>query len=104
MIRLFISKSQDILSFIKTYPSDMEEKLSLKTSIYSPKRFHGIHCEKRMGIMPTCLSTTHFKGGINIRTISTSSYEVEPVLIYTNPEDHKGLIAKQNKGKSGVYR
>ena len=40
MIRLFISKSQDILSFIKTYPSDMEEKLSLKTSIYTPKRFH----------------------------------------------------------------
>lgn len=38
------------------------------------------------------------------RSISTSSSELEPVLIYTNPNDHKGLIAKQNKGKSGVYR
>lgn len=38
------------------------------------------------------------------RTISTSSSEIEPVLIYTNPDEHKGLIAKQNKGKSGVYR
>ena len=104
MIRLFISKSQDILSFIKTYPSDMEEKLSLKTSIYTPKRFHWIHCQKRIGLTSTNLSNTHFKGETNIRTISTSSSELEPVLIYTNPDEHKGLIAKQNKGKSGVYR
>ena len=103
MIRLFISKSQDIVSFIKTYPSDMEEKLSLKTSIYTPKRFHWIHCQKRIGLTSTNLSNTHFKGETNIRTISTSSSELEPVLIYTNPDEHKGLIAKQNKGKSGVY-
>lgn len=37
-----------------------------------------------------------------IRTMSTTS--CEPVLIYTNPDEHKGLITKQNKGKSGVYR
>lgn len=105
MIRLFVNKSLDILSFIKTYPSDMEEKLSLKTSIYTPKRFHWIHCPKRIGLRSTDLSNTHFKGEINnIRTISTSSSELEPVLIYTNPDEHKGLIAKQNKGKSGVYR
>lgn len=35
--------------------------------------------------------------------MSSSSSELEPALIYTNPDDHKGLIAKQNKGKSGVY-
>jgi group I intron endonuclease len=104
VIRLFVNKSLDILSFIKTYPSDMEEKLSLKTSIYTPKRFHLIHCQKRIGLTSTNLSNTHFKGGINIRTISTSSSEFESVVIYTNPDEHKGLIAKQNKGKSGVYR
>ena len=104
MIRLSVNKSQDILSFIKTYPSDMEEKLSLKTSIYTPKRFHLIHCQKRIGIISTNLSGTHFKGETNIRTISTSSSELEPVVIYTNPDEHKGLIAQQNKNKSGVYR
>lgn len=104
MIRLFISKSQDILSFIKTYPSDMEEKLSLKTSIYTSKRFHWIHSQKRIGFTSTNLSNTHFNRETNIRTISTSSSELEPVLIYTNPDEHKGLIARQNKGKSGVYR
>lgn len=36
--------------------------------------------------------------------MSTSSSELEPVVIYTNPDEHKGLIVKQNKGKSGVYR
>ena len=104
MIRLFVSKSLDILSFIKTYPSDMEEKLSLKTSIYTPKRFHLIHSQKRIRLTSTNLSNTHFKWETNIRNISTSSSELEPVLIYTNPDEHKGLIAKQNKGKSGVYR
>ena len=100
-----VKKRLNILSFIKTYPSDMEEKLSLKTSIYTPKRFHLIHCQKRIGIISsTNLSGTHFKGETNIRTISTSSSELEPVVIYTNPDEHKGLIAKQNKGKSGVYR
>jgi hypothetical protein len=34
----------------------------------------------------------------------STSTSPEPVLIYTNPDEHKGLIAKQNKGKSGVYR
>jgi hypothetical protein len=102
VIRLFVNKLRDILSFIKTYPSDMEEKLSLKTPIYIQKRFHGIHCQKRIGLTSTNLSNTHFKWEINIRTMSTSS-ELEPVLIYTNPDEHKGLIAKQNKGKSGVY-
>nr|ATI20336.1 GIY-YIG endonuclease [Juglanconis sp.] len=82
----------------------MEVKLSLKTSIYNPKRFHWIHCQKRIGFTSTNLSNTHFKGERKIRTISTSSSEIEPVLIYTNPDEHKGLIAKQNKGKSGVYR
>ena len=104
MVHLFINKSQDILSFSKAYPSGMEEKLSLKTSICTPKRFHWIHCQKGMGLISTHLSDTHFKGVRNIRTISTSSSELEPVLIYTNPDEHKGLIAKQNKGKSGVYR
>lgn len=104
MIRLFVNKSLDSLSFVKTYPSDMEEKLSLKTSIYTPKRFHWIHCQKRIGLTPINLSNTRFKGERNIRTMSTSSSELEPVLIYTNPDEHKGLIAKQNKGKSGVYR
>jgi len=105
VIRLFVNKTQDILSFIKTYPSDMEEKLSLKTSIYIQKSFTygGTHCQKRIGLTSTNLSNTHFKGEINIRTMSTSS-ELEPVLIYTNPDEHKGLIIKQNKGKSGVYR
>jgi len=93
VIRLFLNKPLNILFSIKTYPSGMEEKLSLKTSIYTPKRFH---CTIN-------LSNTHFTGKRYIRTISTSS-ELEPVLIYTNPDEHKGLIAKQNKGKSGVYR
>lgn len=107
MIRTIVHKSLNTLSFIKTYPSDMEEKLSLKTSINSPKRFHWICCQKRIGITPTTnLSNKQFKGIINIRTVSTSSAtpEIEPVLIYTNPDEHKGLIVKQNKGKSGVYR
>ena len=104
MIRFFVSKSLDILSFIKTYPSDMEEKLSLKTSIYTPNRFHWIHCQRRIGLTSINVSNTHFKGERNIRTMSTSSSELEPVVIYTNPDEHKGLIVKQNKGKSGVYR
>ena len=103
MIRLLVNKLV-ILSFVKTYPSDMEEKLSLKTPIYNPKRFHLIHCQNRIRLTLTNLSNTHFKLGINIRTISTSSSELTPVLIYTNPNDYKGLIAKQNKGKSGIYR
>ena len=92
MIR-FVNKPFNILFFIKTYPSGMEEKLSLKTSIYNQKRFH---CRIN-------LSNTHFTGKIFIRTISTS-FELEPILIYTNPDEYKGLIVKQNKGKSGVYR
>lgn len=109
MIRFFVNKSFENLSFIKTYPSGavLEEKLSLKTSINSPKRFHWIHCQKGIGVTPTInLSNRQFKGIINIRTVSTSSATpvIEPVLIYTNPDEHKGLIAKQNKGKSGVYR
>ena len=104
MIRLFVNKLLNILSFIKAYPSDMEEKLSLKTSIYNPKRLNWINCKKRIGVTSTNLSNTHFKWERNIRTISTSSSELEPVLIYTNPDEHKGFIATQNKGKSGVYR
>lgn len=104
MIRFFVIKSLYILSFIKTYPSDMEEKLSLKTSIYTPKRFHLIHCQKRIGLTSTNLNNIHFKGEISIRTMSTSSSELEPVVIYSNPDEHKGLIAKHNKGKSGIYR
>lgn len=104
MIRFFVIKSLYILSFIKTYPSDMEEKLSLKTSIYTPKRFHLIHCQKRIGLTSTNLNNIHFKGEINIRTMSTSSSELEPVVIYSNPDEHKGLITKQNKDKSGIYR
>jgi len=104
VIRFFVIKSLYILSFIKTYPSDMEEKLSLKTSIYTPKRFHLIHCQKRIGLTSTNLNNIHFKGEINIRTMFTSSSELEPVVIYSNPDEHKGLIAKQNKGKSGIYR
>ena len=108
MVRLFVNKSLYILSFIKTYPSDMEEKLSLKTSNYTPKKFHWIHCQKRIGLTSTNLSNTHFttpEGDRKryIRAMSTST-SPEPVLIYTNPDEHKGLIAKQNKGKSGVYR
>ena len=104
MIRLFVNKILNILSFIKTYPSGMEEKLSLKTSLYTPKRFHLIHCQNRIGFTSTNLNNMHFKGEINIRTMSTSSSELEPVVIYSNPDEHKGLIAKQNKGKSGIYR
>lgn len=103
MVRLFVNKLLNILSFIKTYPSGMEEKLSLKICIYTPKRFHGIHSQIRIGLTPTNLRDTHFTGKRYVRTMSTSS-ELEPVLIYTNPDEHKGLIAKQNKGKSGVYR
>lgn len=76
----------------------MEEKLSLKTFIYTPKRFHWNHCQVRIGLITTNLSNIHFTGKRYITTISTSS-ELEPVLIYTNPDEHKGLIAKQNKGK-----
>lgn len=89
----------------------MEEKLSLNISVNSPKRFHRIGSQKRMGVRPTTNLSNRHSGGeapgiINIRSISTSSAtpEIEPVLIYTNPDEHKGLIAKQNKGKSGVYR
>lgn len=105
MIRFFINKLLNIFSFLKTYPSGMEEKLSLNTSIHtaSTKRFHWIHCQARIGLTPIDLSNTHFTGKNHIRTISTSS-EFEPVLIYTNPDEYKGLIIKQNKGKSGVYR
>lgn len=101
MVRLFVIKSPYILSFIKTYPSGMEEKLSLKTTIYTPKRFHWMHCQLRIGSTSINLSNTHFTGKRYIRAMSTLP---EPVLIYTNPDEHKGLIAKQNKGKSGVYR
>lgn len=104
MIRLFVNKLLNTLSFIKTYPSDMEEKLSLKTSIKTPKRSQLIYCQIRIGLRSNNLTNMHFKKEINIRTISTSSSELEPVLIYTNPDEHKGLIATQNKGKSGVYR
>jgi hypothetical protein len=82
----------------------MEEKLSLKTSIKTPKRSQIIYCQIRIGLRSNNLTNMHFKKEINIRTISTSSSELEPVLIYTNPDEHKGLIATQNKGKSGVYR
>jgi group I intron endonuclease len=82
----------------------MEEKLSLKPSIYTLNRFHRIHCKKQIGFTSINLSNTHLKWERNIRTLSTSSSELEPVLIYTNPDEHKGLIAKQNKGKSGIYR
>jgi group I intron endonuclease len=81
----------------------MEEKLSLKTYIYTPKRFHWIHCQIRIELSWTNISNTHFTRKRCISTISASS-EIEPVLIYTNPDEHKGLIAKQNKGKSGIYR
>jgi group I intron endonuclease len=104
VICLFVNKTLDNLSIIKTYPSDMEEKLSLKTSIYTPKRFHWIHSQREIGFTSTLLSNVYLKGQKNIRTMSTSSFELEPVLIYTNPDEYKGLIAKQNKGKSGVYR
>jgi len=104
VIRLFVNKLLNTLSFIKTYPSDMEEKLSLKTSIKTPKRSQLIYCQIRIGLRSNNLTNMHFKKEINIRTISTSSSELEPVLIYTNPDEHKGLIATQNKGKSGVYR
>lgn len=103
MIRFFINKLLNILSFLKTYPSGMEEKLSLNTSIYTPKRFHWIPRQIRIGLTPINLSNTHFTGKNHIRNIATSS-EFEPVVIYTNPDAHKGLILKQNKGKSGVYR
>lgn len=117
MIRLFHNKLINSLSFIKTYPSGMEEKLSLKTSIYTPKtkRFHWINCLAcaQKGLTWTNLSNIQYsvavaKLGSNklIRNISTlcGATEFEPVLIYNNPDEHKGLIAKQNKGKSGVYR
>ena len=101
MVRLFVNKLLNILSFIKTYPSGMEEKLSLKT--YRAKRFHWIHCQKGIGLTSTNLNNTHFIDKRFIRTMSSASPD-EPVLIYTNPDEHKGLITKQNKGKSGVYR
>lgn len=99
----FVQSSTNILSFVKTYPSGMEEKLSLNTSINTPKRFHWIYCQTRMGLTTIKLSNTHFTGKRYISTKTTSS-KSEPVLIYTNPGVLKGLIAKQNKGKSGVYR
>jgi hypothetical protein len=67
-----------------------------------------MHCQLRIGSSSINLSNTHFtipEGDRKryIRAMSTST-SPEPVLIYTNPDEHKGLIAKQNKGKSGVYR
>lgn len=103
MVCLFVNKLLHILSFIKTYPSGMEEKLSLNSSIYTPNRFHGIRCQIRIGLTSTNLSSTHFTGKRYIGTISILS-ELEPVLIYTNPDEHNGWVAKQNKDKSGVYR
>ena len=100
MERLFVNKLLNNLSFIKTYPSGMEEKLSLKTYIYTPKRFHWINCQVGIGLGSISLSNT---GKRYIRSMSTSTSN-EPVLIYTNPDEHIGLILKQNKGKSGVYR
>ena len=79
----------------------MEEKLSLKTHIYTPKRFHWINCQRIS--TSTNLSNAHFTERRYISTISQTA-EYEPVLTYTNPDEHKGLIAKQNKNKSGVYR
>jgi hypothetical protein len=116
MVARTLNKSFKILSFFKTYPSGMEEKLSLgasSTSIGIPKRFHCIHCQRRIKLISINFSNTHFtrfsslrmlSKKLCIRSISTSSVPTEAVLIYTNPEEHKGLIAKQNKGKSGVYR
>lgn len=100
MERLFVNKLLNNLFFIKTYPSGMEEKLSLKTYIYTPKRFHWINCQVGIGLRSISLSNT---GKRYIRSMSTST-SYEPVLIYTNPGEHIGLILKQNKGKSGVYR
>lgn len=122
MIRLFVNKFLNILSFIKTYPSEATpgEKLSFNTYMYASKpkskRFHLIYNQLRIGLTLTNLSTIHFTGKGYIRTfrmgvlplgrtMSTSSEsESDPVLIYTNPSEIKGLIIKQNKGKSGVYR
>ena len=56
-----------------------------------------------MGLTSTFISNTPFIGKRCLSNTATSS-EIEPVLIYTNPDEHKGLIAKQNKGKSGIYR
>ena len=103
MVRLFKLELLNILSFIKTYPSGMEEKLSLNTSIYTQKRFHGIHCKTQVGLTPVNFSNTHLTVKKYIRTISSLS-EYEPVLVYNSLYEHKGLIIKQNKGKSGVYR
>lgn len=107
--RLFVNKLLNNLSFIKTYPSGSAslEKLSLKTYIYTPKRFHWIHCKKGIGLTPINLSNTYpasLRRGIRKRYIRamSSSTSCEPVLIYTTPDEHK--ITKQNKGKSGVYR
>lgn len=38
----------------------MEEKLSLKTSLYNPKRFNRINCQKQIGLTLTNLNKTHF--------------------------------------------
>lgn len=103
MIRIFVHDSLNYLSFIKTYPSGMEEKLSLKRINYTPKRFHRIHSQIRMDLTSTFISNTPFIGKRCLSYTATSS-EIEPVIIYTNPDEHKGLIAKQNKGKSGIYR
>jgi hypothetical protein len=100
---VYLFTIQNYLPFIKTYPSGMEEKLSLKPINYTPKRFHRIHSQIRMGLTSTFISNTPFIGKRCLSNTATSS-EIEPVLIYTNPDEHKGLIAKQNKGKSGIYR
>jgi len=73
----------------------MEEKLSLKPISYTPKRFHRIHSQIRMGLTSTFISNTHFIGKRCLSTISTPS-EIEPVLIYTNPDEQKTL-------KQGLY-
>jgi len=86
----------------------MEEKLSLNTySNSKKKRLHSIHGQAGIyfSFVNLISTSSHFTTKICKRTISTSSQdEPEPVLIYTSPDEHKGLIIKQNKGKSGVYR
>ena len=78
-------------------------------SITNPKSrgFHLIHNQLRCGFALINLNTIHYteKGifPMGIRTIYTSS-EFDPVVIYTNPDEIKGLVIQQNKNKSGVYR
>jgi hypothetical protein len=90
----------NFLSFFKTYLSGMEQKSSLIAPIFTAKRFHCIRSQGRIGRTSIKFSNTEKR---YVRTISTSSGP-EPVLIYTNPDEDKGLIVKQNKNKSGVYR